>query len=277
MLGAVQSKSGRSTESGHSNATALFVVCCCREERRRQWNPVQESWDCRRATLPGVISPPPTASSTEKKHLVNHHHCTSSLCPPPSPLTPAPRSGGVESTGGSPCSALSDAEEGRQGQKGQGTSVSHRRRDVLPAPLTHPAHPHYHCPRAIPPAPAFSVAVREGGEVGGFVRAKAEQRRDALVHPGSNPGANLKSISHRCHPILVAFVWESTKVTTNIAPGLPPGRLERWGRAGERAGNGGRGLAFKAHRPFYRSTLGSRVMQKEKRGCGCPCPQGRET
>ena len=25
--------------------------------------------------------------------------------------------------------------------------------------------------------------------------------------------ANLKSISHRCHPILVAFVWELTKET----------------------------------------------------------------
>ena len=25
-------------------------------------------------------------------------------------------------------------------------------------------------------------------------------------HPGGNPGANLKSISHRCLPILVAFV-----------------------------------------------------------------------
>ena len=24
-------------------------------------------------------------------------------------------------------------------------------------------------------------------------------------HPGGNPGANLKAISHRCHPILVAF------------------------------------------------------------------------
>ena len=27
-----------------------------------------------------------------------------------------------------------------------------------------------------------------------------------IHHPGGNPGANLKSISHRCHPILVAFV-----------------------------------------------------------------------
>ena len=32
-----------------------------------------------------------------------------------------------------------------------------------------------------------------------------------VFHPGGNPVANLKSISHRCHPILVAFVWELTK------------------------------------------------------------------
>ena len=32
-----------------------------------------------------------------------------------------------------------------------------------------------------------------------------------MFHPGCNPGANLKSISHRCHPILVAFVWELTQ------------------------------------------------------------------
>ena len=30
------------------------------------------------------------------------------------------------------------------------------------------------------------------------------------IRPGGNPGANLKSISHRCHPILVVFVWELT-------------------------------------------------------------------
>jgi len=29
--------------------------------------------------------------------------------------------------------------------------------------------------------------------------------------PGGNPGENLKSISHICHPILVAFVWELTE------------------------------------------------------------------
>jgi hypothetical protein len=43
------------------------------------------------------------------------------------------------------------------------------------------------------------------------------------VHPGGNPGANLKSISHRCHPILVAFVWELTKETINLPLGCPQG------------------------------------------------------
>jgi len=37
-----------------------------------------------------------------------------------------------------------------------------------------------------------------------------------LLHPGANPGANLKSISHRCHPILVAFVWELTEETIDV-------------------------------------------------------------
>ena len=38
-------------------------------------------------------------------------------------------------------------------------------------------------------------------------------------HPGGNPGANLKSISHRCHPILVAFVWELTEETIDLPLG----------------------------------------------------------
>ena len=39
------------------------------------------------------------------------------------------------------------------------------------------------------------------------------------IHPGGNPGAKLKSISHRCHLILVAFVWELTKETIQIPLG----------------------------------------------------------
>ena len=43
-----------------------------------------------------------------------------------------------------------------------------------------------------------------------------------VLHPEGNPRANLGSISHRCHPILVAFLWEMTKETIN----LPLGRLQ---------------------------------------------------
>jgi len=44
-----------------------------------------------------------------------------------------------------------------------------------------------------------------------FVPAEpVEAEIKCVLHPGGNPGANLKSISHRCHLILVAFVWELT-------------------------------------------------------------------
>ena len=43
-------------------------------------------------------------------------------------------------------------------------------------------------------------------------------RRREAHHPGGNPGANLKSISH-CYPILVAFVWELTKETIHLPLG----------------------------------------------------------
>ena len=43
------------------------------------------------------------------------------------------------------------------------------------------------------------------------------------THPGGNLGANLKSISHRCHPILVAFVWELTKETVHLPLGCLQG------------------------------------------------------
>ena len=48
-----------------------------------------------------------------------------------------------------------------------------------------------------------------------------------LHHPGDNPGANLKSISHRCHPILVAFVWELTEETIYLPLGCLQGGLWR--------------------------------------------------
>ena len=48
-------------------------------------------------------------------------------------------------------------------------------------------------------------------------------------HPGCNPGANRKSISYRCHPILVAFVWDLTYESIDFIshPGLPPGWYHR--------------------------------------------------
>ena len=41
--------------------------------------------------------------------------------------------------------------------------------------------------------------------------------------PGGNPRAKLKSMSHRCHPILVAFVWELTKETFHLPMGCLQG------------------------------------------------------
>ena len=48
--------------------------------------------------------------------------------------------------------------------------------------------------------------------------------KDSGCHSGGKPGANFESISHRCHPILVAFVWELTKETINLPLGCLQGR-----------------------------------------------------
>jgi len=45
------------------------------------------------------------------------------------------------------------------------------------------------------------------------------------THPGVELRANLKSISRRCHPILVAFVWELTKETIYLPLGCLQGGL----------------------------------------------------
>ena len=37
-----------------------------------------------------------------------------------------------------------------------------------------------------------------------------------VIYPGGNPGANLKSISHRCCLREVAFEWELTKETIDL-------------------------------------------------------------
>jgi len=54
-------------------------------------------------------------------------------------------------------------------------------------------------------------------------------------HPGDNLGANLKSVSHRCHPILVAFAWELTKETTYLPLGCLQGGMRQHATMGPRA------------------------------------------
>jgi len=49
------------------------------------------------------------------------------------------------------------------------------------------------------------------------------RRRAYGFHPGGNPGVNLKSIYHRCHPILVECVWELTKETIDLPLGCLQG------------------------------------------------------
>ena len=53
--------------------------------------------------------------------------------------------------------------------------------------------------------------------------ARGRARVGKNVHPGDNPG----KISHRCHPILVAFVWELTKETIDLCLGCFQGGCVR--------------------------------------------------
>ena len=46
------------------------------------------------------------------------------------------------------------------------------------------------------------------------------------IHPGGNPWAKLKSISHRCHPILVACVRKMTQKNINLPLGCLQGGME---------------------------------------------------
>ena len=85
---------------------------------------------------------------------------------------------------------------------------------------------------------------------GGGVRA-VSCARYLYPQPGGNPGANVKSISHICHPILVAFVWVMTKETTNLPLGCP--RVE------------GNLLEFRVLRIHFPSTL---VLVVGARGAG---------
>ena len=55
-----------------------------------------------------------------------------------------------------------------------------------------------------------------------MMSASAVPRQTCAHHPEVELRANLKSISHRCHLFVVAFVWELTKETIH----LPLGCLE---------------------------------------------------
>ena len=46
-----------------------------------------------------------------------------------------------------------------------------------------------------------------------------EMLRQCAPPPGVELRANRKSISHRCHPILVVFLWEMTKETIDLPLG----------------------------------------------------------
>ena len=52
-------------------------------------------------------------------------------------------------------------------------------------------------------------------------------RDETAGHPGGNPGANLKSISHRCYLFEVAFVWELSKETIVLPLGCLQGGVGR--------------------------------------------------
>jgi len=81
----------------------------------------------------------------------------------------------------------------------------------------------------------FSVTVAGGADVSRGMWAGEENGQAHTRHPGGNPGANLKSISHRYYVFEVAFVWELTKEIIDLHLGCctwvastgPPGRLWR--------------------------------------------------
>jgi len=55
----------------------------------------------------------------------------------------------------------------------------------------------------------------------------AEHGVCALRLLDGNPGANLKSISHKCYLLEVAFVWELTKETIDLPLGCLQGGVPR--------------------------------------------------
>jgi len=90
-----------------------------------------------------------------------------------------------------------------------------------------------------------------------------------LTHLEGNPGANRKSISHRCYLREVAFVWRLTTETMYLPLGCHQGgfvhgafvreflshfvkRFQGW-------------LVSKAHRRLHHPTLGSRVVDTNEK------------
>ena len=71
------------------------------------------------------------------------------------------------------------------------------------------------------------------GKVGSFPDLRHRGGpQSAWIHPGVELRANFKSISHRCHPVLVAFVWGLTKETILLPLGcLQGGFAARHGRS----------------------------------------------
>ena len=64
-------------------------------------------------------------------------------------------------------------------------------------------------------------------------------------------GTNLKSILHRCHTILVTFVWELTEETINLPPGCLQGGKPRAGEVEEAEGHlRGEREGYLAHTPL---------------------------
>ena len=72
------------------------------------------------------------------------------------------------------------------------------------------------------------------------------------IHPEGNPGANRKSISHICHPILVAFVWELTQDTIYVPLGCLQGSVHQISReqAPYKVNSYGREMTFRSFEIF---------------------------
>jgi len=74
-------------------------------------------------------------------------------------------------------------------------------------------------------------------------------------HPGGNPGANLKSITHRCHLQEVAFQWELTKETIYSPLGCLQGGCQPGLRAGAGSCRGEIGILLPNNQFQYRTLL----------------------